>query len=155
MLKPLLKKITCVWCGGGHGTCVEVGRQLRMLILSFYLVCRQRLLWFTTVYTRPVGHLTIVTVSKRDSYNYLPLANWPSCFLVFIGKASLFKCWILVFKNECAAEDHVGFRGPIAAGICVSVCVATVGHVDARDLCCSLKPCWCPWAVLQLGAVLM
>lgn len=102
-----------------------------------------------------VGHLTIVTVSKCDSYNYLPLANWPSCFLVFIGKASLFKYWILVFKNECAAEDHVGFCGPITAGICVSVCVATVGHVDARDLCCSLKPCWCPWAVLQLGAVLM
>lgn len=55
--------------------------------------------------------------------------------------------------DPCCQWGHDWVHGPIVDGICVDV--TTEGHVDIYSLCCSLRPCWCLRAMLQLRAILM
>lgn len=56
-----------------------------------------------------------------------------------------------------STEGHIWVCGSTVAGSCVGVWgrVTAEGRADVYGLSCSLKPCWCLYALLPLGVILI
>lgn len=62
-----------------------------------------------------------------------------------------------VIHVHVATEDNVWVHVSTEASLVLRsmVFVATIEHIDVCGLYCSLMPCWCLWAVLLPGPILM